>query len=183
MFILIIVILLYLMSKNKEQGKGYFGNTTDTCVLIAGLMLALLAFNKDKQKTKPQPQSQPIIQYIEVPVPTPAPAPEPEPEHLDKATEYEDPYNPYPWMGSPTYSSAYRPPPPFKAIGSRGAYKCNINDYPTYDEQHARLAALRQRDKKAIDGWVTKNANYYKKNFGRELDDAEKQQWWGNDEY
>jgi hypothetical protein len=178
LFILILVLLLYLMNKNKEQGKGYLGSPTDTAILMIGLTAAMLVFNKSKAKkqsveSKPP---RPIIRYI-------PPPPQPDPERLDEPKEYEDPYDPYPWMGSPTYTSAYKPPPPFKAIGSSGALKCNINDYPNFDESNARLAALRQRDKRAMDGYVTKNANYYKRHFGRELEDAEKQQWWGNDEY
>ena len=57
------------------------------------------------------------------------------------------------------------------------------NSYLSFDEAHSRLAALRQRDKRCIDGAIAKNANYYKKHFGDELDVAENERWWGNDEY
>lgn len=38
----------------------------------------------------------------------------------------------------------------------------------------------RLRDKRAIDGRVSKTANYYKYHFDGELDETEKRVWWGN---
>lgn len=84
--------------------------------------------------------------------------------------------NPYPWMENEEYGSCYPP----VAVDLNN---CNKYAYLPFDEANARLSALRQRDKKALDGAVTKNANYYKKHFSRELNEAENERWWGNDEY
>lgn len=80
------------------------------------------------------------------------------------------------WMQNEKYSTCYEQAP-------MSLQTCGTGSYLTFDEAHARLAALRQRDKRCIDGAIAKNANYYKKHFGRELDDAEAERWWGNDEY
>ena len=39
------------------------------------------------------------------------------------------------------------------------------------------------RDKRSIDGAVTKDANYYRYHFAEELDEEEKKPWWGRAEY
>jgi len=39
------------------------------------------------------------------------------------------------------------------------------------------------RAKKVIDGAVSRNAYYFKKNFSDELEKYEKKRWWGNSEY
>ncbi len=52
------------------------------------------------------------------------------------------------------------------------------------DETLAHMALQRgQRDKKAQDGWASKNANYFKKFYSNELEEYEAKQWWGNNEY
>ncbi len=84
--------------------------------------------------------------------------------------------NPYPWGSNPQYTGCY-PEVPYD-LG-----KCNTGAYLPFDEANARLAALRQRDKKVLDGYVTKNANYYKRHFSTELDEAEAKRWWGDKEY
>lgn len=55
----------------------------------------------------------------------------------------------------------------------------------TYDVDGAntRMARARARDRRCIDGAVTKGADYYKYHFGSELDDTERRVWWGNNEY
>lgn len=87
-------------------------------------------------------------------------------------------YNPngFKWMEDESYTNCYEPP-------SYDIENCNLYSYLPFDEANARMASLRQRDKKCTDGWVTKNANYYKKHFGRELAEEEAKRWWGNQEY
>lgn len=87
-------------------------------------------------------------------------------------------YNPngFKWMENETYTNCYEPP-------AYDIENCNLYSYLPFDEANARMASLRQRDKRCIDGWVTKNANYYKKHFGRELAEEEAKRWWGNQEY
>lgn len=87
-------------------------------------------------------------------------------------------YNPngFKWMEDESYTNCYEPP-------SYDIENCNLYSYLPFDEANARMASLRQRDKKCLDGWVTKNANYYKKHFGRELAEEEAKRWWGNQEY
>jgi hypothetical protein len=51
------------------------------------------------------------------------------------------------------------------------------------DETIARTAYNRQHDRRAHEGYTIKNANYYKRHFGNELDESEAQEWWGEDEY
>lgn len=50
------------------------------------------------------------------------------------------------------------------------------------DEQLARLAVARTRDKKAMDGATVRDARYYAYHYDDELELYEKKRWWGNDE-
>jgi hypothetical protein len=51
------------------------------------------------------------------------------------------------------------------------------------DGANAYMAQQRSRDKKAMDGWAVKDANFYKHHYGNELDDAENKPWWSRNEY
>jgi hypothetical protein len=67
-------------------------------------------------------------------------------------------------------------------------YVYDLNDANFYaqmdgDEKIMMTNQLKTRDKECIDGYVSRNSDYYKKNFGDELDEFEKKRWWGNAEY
>lgn len=51
------------------------------------------------------------------------------------------------------------------------------------DGRNAILAQQRARDKKCIDGWASKDANYFRQHYGSELDDEEAKPWWSRGEY
>lgn len=82
----------------------------------------------------------------------------------------------YPWGSNQSYTDCYPGP-------TRDLNGCNINDYMGIDEANTRQVNMRTRDKKVIDGYVSKNSNYYKRHFSKELDESENKRWWGNDEY
>lgn len=67
---------------------------------------------------------------------------------------------------------------PQMAVGASCAERSN-----SVDAQNTLMAQRRARDKKCSDGWVTKDANYYKHHFGSELDDTENRVWWGRNEF
>lgn len=96
---------------------------------------------------------------------------------IDASWEEKDPY---PWMENQTYSTCYDDGRKLQTEGNDAAHI--TGGHLNFDDANARLAGLRQRDKKAIDGAVSKNANYYKKHFSRELEESENRHWWGNDE-
>ena len=50
------------------------------------------------------------------------------------------------------------------------------------DANMALIGQKRARDKRAIDGAVVKDANFYRHHFGDELDKTEKRVWWGESE-
>lgn len=108
------------------------------------------------------------------PTPAPVPAPAPVPEE-NPLYQYEDStYGPrYAIWNS--YKTSYDSPKP--AVGPF----CSENN--TVDAQNALQWQQRARDKKCIEGLVTKNANFYKYHYAGELDQAEKQPWWGNAEF
>jgi len=87
-----------------------------------------------------------------------------------------EPTDAYPWNSNQSYTDCY--PGPTRELNG-----CNINDYMGIDEANTRQVAMRTRDKKSIDGYVSKNANYYKRHFSKELDESENKRWWGNDNY
>jgi len=51
------------------------------------------------------------------------------------------------------------------------------------DEKAAQLSKLRSRDKKCMDGLVSKNMYFYKKHYGDEIDREEAKPWWGADDF
>jgi type IV secretory pathway VirB3-like protein len=93
--------------------------------------------------------------------------------HVKPMGDVADIYGPFyeRWHGYRTaYTDCYDDQRPDKIIP---AYKYNI------DDSGADLARKRFHDKKCTDGWVTKDANYYKYHFSGELDEAESKRWWG----
>ena len=118
------------------------------------------------------PVVRPVDVYDEVDgTQTPPPSsPAPDDQHRFRES------NPYAWMSNPKYTGCY-PQVPYEVTG------CNLGAYLPFDEANSRMAALRQRDKKTLDGYVTKNSNYYKKHFANELGEAEQKRWWGSNEY
>lgn len=65
-----------------------------------------------------------------------------------------------------------------------GDYSCEAQRYLDIDAKNAQLTKLRggQRSRKCSDGWASKNANFYRKNYARELEDYEAKPWWGRQE-
>lgn len=77
------------------------------------------------------------------------------------------------------------------------AYKSTYFNYPkhepyvesspdmqlTIDQQAVLMAQRRTRDKRQIDGMVSKDVNFYKYHFGNELDVEENKPWWGRNDY
>lgn len=51
------------------------------------------------------------------------------------------------------------------------------------DSGVAMIGIERARDKKCIDAWVARDANYYKQHFGSEFEESEARPWWGRHEY
>jgi hypothetical protein len=51
------------------------------------------------------------------------------------------------------------------------------------DAKVAQYSQSRARDKRCTDGWVTKNADYYKYHYANELSDTENKPWWGREEW
>lgn len=75
-----------------------------------------------------------------------------------------------------SYDKCYDPPQ-VNAYGDCPGRAYNI------DTANAFMAQQRSRDKKAMDGWAVKEANFYKHHYGSELDDTERRVWWGRNEY
>jgi hypothetical protein len=63
-------------------------------------------------------------------------------------------------------------------------YSCEAQRYLDIDAKNAQISKLRggQRSRKCSDGWASKNANFYRKNFAREIDEYEAKPWWGRQE-
>ncbi len=51
------------------------------------------------------------------------------------------------------------------------------------DSANAHIAQQRSRDKRALDGWAVKDANYYRHHYGGELAAEENKPWWSRNEY
>lgn len=75
-----------------------------------------------------------------------------------------------------TYTDSYPQPVPLNA------YSTTENTLG-FDAQHALMARRRTRDKQAMDGAISKTADYYRYHFANELRDAEAREWWGQAEW
>lgn len=70
-------------------------------------------------------------------------------------------------------------PPPSYEID-----KCQMYDKTTFDEENSRQQRERNRNKRSIDGMVSKTADYYRIHYAREFEKEEaKHGWWGNYNY
>ncbi len=78
--------------------------------------------------------------------------------------------------GNKKYSDCYDTTAPDHNI-------CNLNEIRSIDERVVEQAKRRNNEKRVLDGWASKNSNYYKKHYSNELDKEEAQVWWGEDEY
>ena len=79
------------------------------------------------------------------------------------------------WGTNPGYTQCY----PFTPWDQN---ECDIYARMDIDEKNSMHWRKSNRDKKLLDGWASKNADYYKKNFYNELDKEESKVWWGNNE-
>ena len=80
------------------------------------------------------------------------------------------------WGINPGYTSCY----PFSSWDTNN---CDIFARMDIDEKNSVHVKRSNRDKRILDGWASKNADYYKKNFYNELEKEEAKVWWGNNEY
>lgn len=90
-----------------------------------------------------------------------------------KGPPIEMPYAPQ-WGSMPGYNECYNP--------VAREFSCDPNAAMGIDQKNMALAQLRARDKKCMDGAVSKNMYFYKKNYYNELDKEEAKQWWGRNE-
>lgn len=59
----------------------------------------------------------------------------------------------------------------------------DTDQFMDVDDKNIFMAQMRQRDKRAIDGKVLANKNYFSKYFSNELEQKEVERWWGNRDY
>lgn len=88
------------------------------------------------------------------------------------------PYGPFyeNWRAYKTsYSTAYETPEPYIHVS------CGERNY-SVDSANTLMAQRRFHDKKAMDGYTVKDANYYRYHFSNELDEEEAKPWWGRHE-
>ncbi len=64
-----------------------------------------------------------------------------------------------------------------------GPLERNLGLGRTVDDEVARQSTWRNNEKKVLDGYVSKNANYYRRNYSDELEEYEAKPWWGEDEF
>jgi hypothetical protein len=70
----------------------------------------------------------------------------------------------------------------YNAAPARTAYSNTEKQY-TMDIANTLNATRRFHQKRAMEGAVLKNADYYKYHYGDELEQAENRPWWGRGEY
>jgi len=64
-----------------------------------------------------------------------------------------------------------------------GPIERNLGLGMTVDDAVARQSTWRNNEKKVLDGYISKNANFYRKNYSDELEEYEAKRWWGEDEF
>jgi hypothetical protein len=94
------------------------------------------------------------------------------------AQQEHDKYNLYTEYNKPSYT-------PYDSLDPRiytrplpdGDNAYNVNN------SGVNISLNRTRDKRVLDGWATKDVNYYKYHFSNELANEENKPWWGRNEY
>lgn len=87
------------------------------------------------------------------------------------------------------YGDAYADWNSYRNIEPQNDIECNLDTLDgsilsnNVDTGLVRLGRQRARDKRCIDGYITKNVNYYKYHFANELNEVEDKPWWGREEY
>jgi hypothetical protein len=90
------------------------------------------------------------------------------PQHPDRMTHY----NFDQWKPDPTYTTCYGASDSAMYVGGS-----------SIDEKAMQQSTRRNNEKRVMDGAVSKNMYYYRKNFADELSQEEQRPWWGRDEY
>jgi hypothetical protein len=131
-------------------------------------------YNREPMEDKAPDYKPPMLDSAE---PTHGPFPSHERENSPPfADYYTDPTLGYKWMSDVLYTRCY-------PTQSYETNNCDLYAHQGGDEAIARYRIAKSRERKTIDGWASKNANFYKKHFGNELQESEQKRWWGNDEW
>lgn len=96
----------------------------------------------------------------------------------DYASQQVDIYGPY-YEQWHAYTKSYDDYPPADARLAYSASEAAHN----VDLLSTQMTQRRARDKKCMDGLVTKDKYYYQHHFGGELDNSEAKPWWGRSDY
>lgn len=134
-------------------------------IFIIGLVIAVaLIILVMMRKEKMMPQE--VVDDVRIPYRTKVP-PLPTPMmNFDLCNQ---------WGTNPGYTQCY----PFTTWDQN---ECDMYANMDIDEKNSMHWKRSNRDKKLLDGWASKNADYYKKNFYNELEKEEAKVWWGNNE-
>lgn len=124
----------------------------------------------------PMTQKQPLQSAPAVPQPQPQPK-KPASASVDDDPVFNNIYG-REWNNYDAYKTPYLNDPPVH-VYTDGAADAQL----TVDQSSMIYNQRRNRDKRSIDGAITKDVNYYKYHFGDELDMEENKPWWGNNDY
>ena len=98
-----------------------------------------------------------------------------------------DGVNPFTDIYGPEYERYHAYHGPADDPASIGMYRTPVgiscSDRGGVDANNVNLWQRRARDKRCTDGWASKDANYFRHHYAKELDDTENRVWWGRDEY
>lgn len=98
------------------------------------------------------------------------------PPHLQSDSPMDNYHLRNQWSTNQGYTQCYPPV-------SWDNNNCNIYQSMDIDEKNSQHWRMANRDKEMIDGWASKNADYYRKNYYNELEKEESKVWWGRNEW
>lgn len=163
-FIIIIIVIL-------------LADTPTHAMIIIALIANFMLFAGDKIPGVNFTMSRPAVNAIPL-NPVPMVNSEQTPSAHDYASQPVDIYGPY-YEQWHAYTKSYDDYPYPEARISQSASELSHN----VDQLSAQMTQRRTRDKKCMDGAVTKDKYYYQHHFGSELDDSEAKPWWGRSDY
>lgn len=153
----IVVIVVILLSKD-----------TLTAIMIVTLIANFVMISINLSNTAAKPTGENL--WSEPVEPTPRIAPEePDIPHI-YGPEYDIYQN-----NKTTYDTAYGAPQFALDRGITEAFR-------GVDAANAYMAQARTRDKKCMDGAVSKTSDYYRHHYSNEFELEESKRWWGNNE-
>jgi hypothetical protein len=167
-FLALIIIILVIV---------YANSPLNAAIIIALIVNCLVVYYElSRDKFTPQPESGQVEVKAPQPIETIPASTDITPDDGDLANAYGPQHAMYDSYIN-TYDTAYDVTELPITISSASERDLSM------DNMSVEISRRRARDKRVMDGMALKDSDFYKHHYAQELDESEKKQWWGNNEW